>query len=102
MFFQDVRLFPWLNVLKNIEFGITEEKISLKEKKQKKMIDLVGLTGFEKAMQKQLSGGMQQRVNIARSLVNTPKILLLGEPFSALDAFTRMIMQNELYKIWQK
>lgn len=104
MVFQEARLFPWLSVLKNIEFGITEEKISSKEKKEraKKMIDLVGLTGFEKAIPKQLSGGMQQRVNIARSLVNTPKILLLDEPFSALDAFTRMTMQNELYKIWQK
>ncbi len=102
MAFQEARLFPWLTVEKNIEFGITS-KLNKKEKQEsvKKMIKLVGLEGFEKAIPKQLSGGMQQRVSIARALVNSPDILLLDEPFGALDALTRITMQNEVLKIWE-
>ena len=104
MVFQEARLFPWLSVRKNIEFGITDKTVSRKEKKERaeKIIELVGLKGFSKALPKQLSGGMQQRCNIARSLINTPEILLLDEPFGALDAFTRMNMQQELLKIWKQ
>lgn len=101
--FQEARLFPWLTVEKNIAFGITEKlsKQEIKERVQKQ-IELVGLKGFEKALPKQLSGGMQQRVSIARALVTSPDILLLDEPFGALDALTRINMQNEILRIWEK
>jgi sulfonate transport system ATP-binding protein len=101
--FQESRLFPWKSVEKNIEFGI-DGKLSKEEKKKQVQahIDFVGLKGFEKALPSQLSGGMQQRVSIARSLISNPKILLLDEPFGALDAFTKINMQNEITRIWQE
>ncbi len=104
MIFQESRLFPWLTIEKNIEFGISDKTKTKEERKQlvNQMINLVGLTGFNKALPQQLSGGMQQRASIARGLINKPKILLLDEPFGALDAFTRMNMQQELLKIWKQ
>lgn len=103
MIFQESRLFPWLSVEKNIEFGI-HEKISQEEKDTlvRQHIELVGLKSFEKALPKQLSGGMQQRVSIARTLINNPSVLLLDEPFGALDALTRINMQNEVLRIWEQ
>ena len=103
MVFQEARLLPWLSVEKNIAFGISDKSITKEERKKKvdELITLTGLTGFSKALPKQLSGGMQQRVAIARGLINTPKVLLLDEPFGALDAFTRISMQNELLNIWR-
>lgn len=103
MIFQESRLFPWLSVEKNIEFGIHDNLTKgKKEELIKKHIDLVGLNSFEKALPKQLSGGMQQRVSIARALINNPSVLLLDEPFGALDALTRINMQNEVLKIWEQ
>lgn len=103
MVFQESRLFPWLSVSENIEFGITKpyskaEKVKLVQEQ----INMIGLIGFEKALPKQLSGGMQQRVSIARALVNNPDMLLLDEPFGALDALTRINMQNEMLKLWAR
>jgi sulfonate transport system ATP-binding protein len=101
--FQEARLFPWLTIEKNIEFGI-EKNVSKENRKNiiRNAIELVGLLGFEKAYPAQLSGGMQQRAAIARALVGKPDVLLLDEPFGALDAFTRISMQNEVLKIWEK
>jgi ABC-type nitrate/sulfonate/bicarbonate transport system ATPase subunit len=101
--FQDPTLFPWLTVYENVAFGLKIRSI-YKEKKPEVMdfIKLVDLAGFERAYPHQLSGGMAQRASLARALVNHPKVLLLDEPFGALDAFTRMNMQDELIKIWQK
>ena len=99
--FQDHRLLPWLTVRENIRFSLPKE-----EKKNddliKKHLALVGLADFENAYPKQLSGGMAQRVAIARALANKPKILLLEEPFGALDAITKVNLQEQLLKIWQK
>ena len=100
--FQEARLYPWLTVWKNVEFGITR-KLGAAERREliQQHIDLVGLHGFENALPKQLSGGMQQRVSIARALVNRPDVLLLDEPFGALDALTRINMQREVLRIWE-
>jgi sulfonate transport system ATP-binding protein len=102
MVFQEARLFPWLTVEQNIAFGLVS-KYTEKEKKEiiQKHITLVGLDGFGKSYPYQLSGGMQQRVSIARALVNNPKILTLDEPFGALDALTRLQMQQEILHIWE-
>lgn len=101
--FQEHRLFPWLTVEKNVELGLLNANLSAAQKRNtvREHIELVGLTGFENAYPHQLSGGMSQRVAIARSLVNRPDILLLDEPFGALDAMTRAHLQQELHRIWQ-
>ena len=102
MVFQEARLYPWLNIEKNIEFGAPENMSKEeKRKKAKKYIDLVNLDGFEQAYPSQLSGGMQQRAGIARALIGNPEVLLLDEPFGALDAFTRITMQNEVLRVWE-
>lgn len=101
MVFQGYSLFPWLNVQKNIEFGLKMKGIPAAERadQAKKYIELVGLKGFETALPKQLSGGMKQRVAIARTLANEPEVLLMDEPFGALDAQTRVVMQELLADI---
>lgn len=102
MIFQESRLFPWLTLKENIEFGIHQKMPKdVKEQLIHEHIKMVGLEGFERAFPKQLSGGMQQRASIARTLINRPKVLLLDEPFGALDALTRITMQNEVLKIWE-
>ncbi|MET3729582.1 sulfonate transport system ATP-binding protein [Fictibacillus halophilus] len=100
MMFQEPRLLPWLSVKKNISFGL--EKEERHSDKYKTYLDLVGLTDFENHYPKDLSGGMAQRTAIARALITEPEILLLDEPFSALDAFTKMQLQDLLLSIWQK
>ncbi|MDD0813170.1 ABC transporter ATP-binding protein [Curvibacter sp. HBC28] len=101
--FQEHRLFPWLNVRDNIGLGLLNAKLTEGQKRHtvREHIELVGLTGFETAYPHQLSGGMSQRVAIARALVNRPEVLLLDEPFGALDALTRAHLQQELRRIWQ-
>lgn len=101
--FQEYALFPWLTVKGNIEFG-PEVKGMPKEECERisnHYIDLVGLRGFEDRYPHELSGGMKQRVGIARAYANNPKLLLMDEPFGALDAQTRNIMQGELLRIWE-
>lgn len=101
MVFQESRLFPWLTVRENIAFSLHGRVHSPSEITDRvdSMMALVGLTGFENALSWQLSGGMAQRVSIARTLINHPEVLLLDEPFGALDAFTRMAMQDQILKI---
>ena len=101
--FQQANLFPWLTIRDNISFGLRARGI-YKEHKQdvQDYINLVGLTGFEKSFPHQISGGMNQRASLARALVGHPKVLLLDEPLGALDAFTRMNMQDEILRIWKE
>jgi NitT/TauT family transport system ATP-binding protein len=100
--FQEYALFPWLTVEQNIEFGLRERRIAKAQRRARvrDQIASVGLSGFERRYPQELSGGMRQRVAIARALVNDPKILLLDEPFAALDAQTRTLMQQELLRVW--
>lgn len=102
--FQETGLFPWRSVYDNIAFGLEAMGVPRQEQKDRisHYINLVGLTGFEKALPHHLSGGMRQRVGIARALVINPDLLLMDEPFSALDAQTRTIMQEELVTLWDK
>jgi NitT/TauT family transport system ATP-binding protein len=104
MVFQEFGLFPWRTVRKNIEFGLEIRKVEKEERRKisDKYIDLVGLKGFENSHPYELSGGMKQRVGIARALANDPEILLMDEPFGALDAQTRNLMQKELLRIWSE
>ncbi|MBB1630128.1 ABC transporter ATP-binding protein [Cupriavidus sp. UME77] len=101
--FQEHRLFPWLTVEQNIRTALLNANLTETEKRRtvREHIALVGLAGFETAFPHQLSGGMSQRVAIARALVTRPEILLLDEPFGALDALTRTYLQQELHRIWQ-
>jgi sulfonate transport system ATP-binding protein len=101
--FQEPRLFPWLTVEQNVALGLENAPLDAATKRRltAEHIALVGLSGFEKAYPRQLSGGMAQRAAIARSLVNRPGLLLLDEPFGALDALTRAHLQTELQRIWK-
>lgn len=104
MVFQSYTLYPWLNVKDNITFGLKLKNVPQKERDEiaKYYLQLIGLVGFEKHYPIQLSGGMKQRVAIARALANDPKILIMDEPFGALDAQTRTIMQEVLLKAWEE
>ena len=104
MVFQSYTLFPWLTVIDNIAFGLRERGMPERERAKiaQEWCARVGLTGFERHYPKQLSGGMQQRTAIARVLANDPKIMLLDEPFGALDNQTRSLMQEMLLEIWQR
>ncbi|MBS6644625.1 MAG: ABC transporter ATP-binding protein [Clostridiaceae bacterium] len=101
--FQSTALFPWMTTMGNVEYGLKVAGMGKEErqKKAQKYIDLVGLQGFEKSFPVQLSGGMKQRVGIARAYCNEPEVMLMDEPFGALDAQTRYLMQEELQRIWE-
>src|SRR3954469_15981260 len=101
--FQQYALFPWRTALENVEFGLELRGLKAKERREqaRSFLDLVGLSGFENRHPHELSGGMKQRVAIARSLAYDPDVLLMDEPFAALDQQTREILQGELVRIWQ-
>lgn len=104
MVFQKVGTFPWLTVLENVELGprFKGENKEERRRRAKKFIEIVGLQGFEDSFPAQLSGGMKQRVGIARAYTNQPEILIMDEPFGALDAQTRYSMEEEVVRIWSQ
>jgi NitT/TauT family transport system ATP-binding protein len=102
MVFQEYGLFPWRSVRENVAFGLEQQDASADERRRRtrEMVDLVGLDGFEDAYPKELSGGMKQRVGIARALAVDPEILLMDEPFGSVDAQTRDMLHGELLDVW--
>ena len=104
MVFQEDALFPWRSVLGNVVFGLELRGVDADERRAiaQQYIDKVGLSGFERSYPHQLSGGMKQRVNIARAFANDPEVLLMDEPLGALDAQTRHVLQEELLRIWSE
>ena len=102
--FQKMAVMPWKTPIENVELGLKYAHMPKQERREiaKKYIELVGLKGFENSYPKQLSGGMKQRVGIARAYAANPEILLMDEPFGALDAQTRYAMEDEILKIWEK
>ncbi|MDR2648484.1 MAG: ABC transporter ATP-binding protein [Clostridiales bacterium] len=100
---QGYALFPWRTVERNVEYGLEVKHVPKRERRDicRYFIELVGLTGFEERYPNELSGGMRQRVAIARSLAYNPQVLLMDEPFAAVDAQTREILQDELLRIWE-
>lgn len=104
MVFQQYALFPWMTVQDNIAFGLKMKGMGRSERRARaqEYVDMVGLQGFEKSYPKALSGGMRQRVAIARVLANNPKVMLFDEPFAALDAMTRQVLQEQLVRIYEQ
>jgi NitT/TauT family transport system ATP-binding protein len=101
---QESKLFPWLTVEENVGFGLDSKRFPRQERERqvRYFIDLAGLTGFEKYYPSQLSGGMSKRASIMRALAYEPPVILMDEPFGPLDAQTRMVLQDELLKIWEQ
>ena len=102
--FQDYALFPWMTVRDNVEFGLEARKLPAAERHEvsSRLLKVVGLSDFAERFPHQLSGGMKQRVSIARALAVDPSLLLMDEPFGALDAQTRQLLQDELLRIWRE
>jgi NitT/TauT family transport system ATP-binding protein len=102
--FQEFVLFPWKTVLGNAGYGLAERGVPRRERTERarRYIELVGLSGFERHYPKELSGGMKQRVALARSLIMDPAVLLMDEPFGSVDAQTRVLLQEELLRIWER
>jgi len=99
--FQERGVFPWLTVEGNIGFGLFDMNAKERQQRVSQYVDLVGLKGFEKSYPRELSGGMKQRVEVARALAVNPDVLFLDEPFGALDSITRLQMRSELLRIWR-